>query len=65
MARTKNLLAAALLFVAVSATAPGAVKRQASATATKTSLDFESLTGCHMHGVTQYVPSHALFPTDC
>ncbi|KAM0211342.1 hypothetical protein ACHAQI_005298 [Fusarium lateritium] len=52
MARTKNLLAAALLFGAVSATAPEAVKRQA--TATKTTLDIESLTGCHMHGVTQF-----------
>ncbi|KAF5664484.1 zinc-regulated transporter 1 [Fusarium heterosporum] len=54
MVRTETLLAAALFSVAVSATAPGAVKRQATATATKTTLDFQSLTGCHMHGVTQF-----------
>ncbi|RKL15166.1 hypothetical protein BFJ68_g5804 [Fusarium oxysporum] len=54
--RRATMIAGSLLFVvAVSATAnPGAVKRQASATATKTSIDFESLTGCHMHGPTQY-----------
>ncbi|EGU81899.1 hypothetical protein FOXB_07604 [Fusarium oxysporum f. sp. conglutinans Fo5176] len=54
--RRATMIAGSLLFVvAVSATAnPGAVKRQASATATKTSIDFESLTGCHMHGPTQF-----------
>ncbi|KAF5024864.1 hypothetical protein F66182_3103 [Fusarium sp. NRRL 66182] len=62
MARTKSLLqsrpatmlAGALLFVvAVSASAsPGAVKRQA--TATSTGQGFASLTGCHMHGPTQF-----------
>ncbi|KAH7004268.1 hypothetical protein EDB82DRAFT_45251 [Fusarium venenatum] len=50
--RKATVLAGALLFVvAVSATAPGAaVKRQA----TKTGMNFESLTGCHMHGPTQF-----------
>ncbi|KAJ4129813.1 high-affinity Zn(2+) transporter zrt1 [Fusarium equiseti] len=50
--RKASVLTGALLFVvAVSATAPGAaVKRQAS----KTESGFESLTGCHMHGPTQF-----------
>jgi zinc transporter 1/2/3 len=50
--RKATVLVGALLFVvAVSATVPGAaVKRQA----TKTSMSFESLTGCHMHGPTQF-----------
>ncbi|KAF4458093.1 hypothetical protein F53441_101 [Fusarium austroafricanum] len=53
--RPATMLVGSLLFVAaVSATAPGAVKRQASATATKTGMDFSSLTGCHMHGPTQF-----------
>ncbi|KAF4431414.1 Zinc-regulated transporter 1 [Fusarium acutatum] len=54
--RRATMIAGSLLFVvAVSATAnPGAIKRQASATATKTGIDFESLTGCHMHGPTQF-----------
>ncbi|KAF5695306.1 zinc-regulated transporter 1, partial [Fusarium mundagurra] len=54
--RRATMIAGSLLFVvAVSATAnPGAVKRQASATATKTGIDFESLTSCHMHGPTQF-----------
>ncbi|KAF5625662.1 zinc-regulated transporter 1 [Fusarium sp. NRRL 52700] len=56
--RRATMIAGSLLFVvAVSATAnPGAVKRQASAsaTATKTGINFESLTDCHMHGPTQF-----------
>ncbi|KAF5010753.1 hypothetical protein FDECE_3108 [Fusarium decemcellulare] len=67
MARTRSLcgsrpavmLVGALLFVGIVSASinPGAVKRQATATATKTDdggMDFESLTGCHMHGATQF-----------
>ncbi|KAM5356831.1 hypothetical protein ACJ41O_003477 [Fusarium nematophilum] len=64
MARTRSLcgsrsavllMGALLFFGIVSASMnPGPVRRQATATATAAEMDFESLTGCHMHGTVQY-----------
>ncbi|KAJ4323814.1 high-affinity Zn(2+) transporter zrt1 [Fusarium piperis] len=48
----------ALLFAGIVSASinPGAIRRQATATSagTEASMDFESLTGCHMHGTNQY-----------
>lgn len=49
----------ALLFAGIVSASinPGAIRRQATATSAEAeaSMDFKSLTGCHMHGSTQYV----------
>lgn len=51
----------ALLFAGIVSASinPGAIRRQATATSAgaEASMDFESLTGCHMHGTKQYVLS--------
>ncbi|KAL2691206.1 hypothetical protein Neosp_001587 [[Neocosmospora] mangrovei] len=48
----------ALLFAGIVSASinPGAIRRQATATSAgaEASMDFKSLTGCHMHGATQY-----------
>ncbi|KAM0425439.1 hypothetical protein ACHAPT_009228 [Fusarium lateritium] len=49
----------ALLFAGIVSASinPGAIRRQATATsaeASEASMDFKSLTGCHMHGTQQY-----------
>jgi zinc transporter 1/2/3 len=57
--RPAVVLVGALLFAGIVSASinPGAIRRQATATSAgaEASMDFESLTGCHMHGTKQYV----------